>query len=326
MKMLLSTTALVVALGFPAVTLAQESGSEAEAQTQQQGHDMSGFLSERGGSDIHASNLMGHDVHARRAAGNDTSDAQSSGASGARGGMMTMDRSDLDDMDMIGQITEVVLSEDGQVRALVIGVGGFLGMGEHDVAVTMDQVRFITDTDDSSEMYIVTTAGEEQLQNAPAYDRTAMRGDTADRETERTAANAGAGQMVGEETTDRTAAGMDTGNDRDGMDQTALTAPDMTRDGYERVEGNDVSAEMLMDKTVYDVDENEIGTVTDMIINDDGSGTEVIVDFGGFLGMGSSQVAIAFDELTFLMRDDDIRLYVDATKEQIQNRQKRASN
>jgi hypothetical protein len=313
MKMLLSTTALVVTLGFPAFTLAQGAGSETTAQTRQQGHDMSGFMSARGQTDIHASDLMGHDVHARRDAASEMPNAQSSGSSGESDVMMTMNRSDLDDMDMIGQITEIVLSEDGQVRALVIGVGGFLGMGEHDVALTMDQVRFMSDTDDTSEMYIVTTAGEEQLKNAPAYDRSAMRGDAA------------AHGESAAENSDRTAASSDVGTD-DGMDQTALTAPDMTRDGYERVEGNDVSAEMLMGKTVFDVDENEVGTVTDLIINDDGSGTEVIVDFGGFLGMGTSQVAIAFDELTFLMRDDDIRLYVDATKEQIQNRQKRASN
>ena len=48
--------------------------------------------------------------------------------------------------------------------------------------------------------------------------------------------------------------------------------------------------------------------------------TEVIIDFGGFLGMGTSQVSLGFDELTILADEgrSDVRVYVDATKEQIQ--------
>ena len=35
------------------------------------------------------------------------------------------------------------MDKDGKVAAVVIGVGGFLGMGEHDIAVTMDKLKFI---------------------------------------------------------------------------------------------------------------------------------------------------------------------------------------
>ena len=34
----------------------------------------------------------------------------------------------------IGEIMDVLVSTDGKVNALIIGVGGFLGMGEKDVA------------------------------------------------------------------------------------------------------------------------------------------------------------------------------------------------
>lgn len=43
----------------------------------------------------------------------------------------------------IGDINEILLDKDGKVKAVVIGVGGFLGMGEHDVAVTMDKLKFV---------------------------------------------------------------------------------------------------------------------------------------------------------------------------------------
>jgi hypothetical protein len=43
----------------------------------------------------------------------------------------------------LGDINELILGMDGKVHAVVIGVGGFLGMGEHDIAVTMDKLKFI---------------------------------------------------------------------------------------------------------------------------------------------------------------------------------------
>ncbi|MET0503556.1 MAG: PRC-barrel domain-containing protein [Candidatus Binatia bacterium] len=43
----------------------------------------------------------------------------------------------------LGDINELILDADGKVHAVVIGVGGFLGMGEHDIAVTMEKLKFI---------------------------------------------------------------------------------------------------------------------------------------------------------------------------------------
>jgi sporulation protein YlmC with PRC-barrel domain len=45
----------------------------------------------------------------------------------------------------LGDINELILDKDGKVSAIVIGVGGFLGMGEHDIAVTMDKLKFKED-------------------------------------------------------------------------------------------------------------------------------------------------------------------------------------
>src|SRR6187401_2403506 len=43
----------------------------------------------------------------------------------------------------LGDINELILDKDGKVNAVVIGVGGFLGMGEHDIAVTIDKLKFV---------------------------------------------------------------------------------------------------------------------------------------------------------------------------------------
>jgi sporulation protein YlmC with PRC-barrel domain len=43
----------------------------------------------------------------------------------------------------LGDINEIILDNTGKVAAVVIGVGGFLGMGEHDIAVPMDKLKFV---------------------------------------------------------------------------------------------------------------------------------------------------------------------------------------
>lgn len=42
----------------------------------------------------------------------------------------------------IGEINDVLVNEQGQVAAVIIGVGGFLGIGEKDVAVSMGALAF----------------------------------------------------------------------------------------------------------------------------------------------------------------------------------------
>lgn len=43
----------------------------------------------------------------------------------------------------LGEINELIVDKNGKINAVVIGVGGFLGMGEHNIAVTMDKLKFV---------------------------------------------------------------------------------------------------------------------------------------------------------------------------------------
>ena len=308
MKTLLSTTALVIALGLPALVSAQTATDT--ATTTQAGTDMPGFLSMRGEGDIFASELIGRAVYAPRSQTAATTGTDS--ATGTEGmantdgmhSMTTMTEADLDMMDNIGEINEIVLSADGKVRALVIGVGGFLGLGEQDVAVTMDQVAFAADADDAAEMYVVVNTNADMLRTSPAYRRDMMTGTPATDGTMATDAvtdtNAGTGAMA---------------NDR-----TAFVAPKIARDGYNQVAVTDVSAEMLVGKSVYGVNDDSVGKIDDLLVDDTGAISNVIIDFGGFLGMGTSKVSVGYDELTILSdaNQSDVRVYIDATKEQVQ--------
>ena len=45
----------------------------------------------------------------------------------------------------IGDINDVILDKSGKVANVIIGVGGFLGMGEHDVAVAFDKLKWVNE-------------------------------------------------------------------------------------------------------------------------------------------------------------------------------------
>ena len=45
----------------------------------------------------------------------------------------------------VGDISEILLDTSGKITGVIIGVGGFLGLGQHDVLVTMDQLKFVNE-------------------------------------------------------------------------------------------------------------------------------------------------------------------------------------
>jgi sporulation protein YlmC with PRC-barrel domain len=67
----------------------------------------------------------------------------------------------------LGSINDVVLSADGQVDVIVIGVGGFLGIGEKSVGVAFDAIEKSTDADGNVVLVLEATA--EELEAAPAF-------------------------------------------------------------------------------------------------------------------------------------------------------------
>jgi hypothetical protein len=45
----------------------------------------------------------------------------------------------------LGDINEIILDKDGKVLGYVVGVGGFLGMGEHDILVEPGKIKFVNE-------------------------------------------------------------------------------------------------------------------------------------------------------------------------------------
>ncbi len=70
----------------------------------------------------------------------------------------------------IGEIEDLLLNQSGQIEAAMVGVGGFLGAGEKDVAVTFNAIK-PTKKDDKTYLTLDTT--KDALKNSPGfkYDR-----------------------------------------------------------------------------------------------------------------------------------------------------------
>ena len=50
-----------------------------------------------------------------------------------------------DKNESIGSINDLLADKDGKIKAVVIGVGGFLGVGEHLVAIPYEKVKFVSE-------------------------------------------------------------------------------------------------------------------------------------------------------------------------------------
>jgi sporulation protein YlmC with PRC-barrel domain len=76
----------------------------------------------------------------------------------------------------LGDISEILLDKSGKVQGVVIGVGGFLGMGQHDIKVEMSKLKFVdepvrtssTSSSSTSTSGSSTTTGATRSSNTPS--------------------------------------------------------------------------------------------------------------------------------------------------------------
>lgn len=267
MKRLMMTTALVMAIAIPVVATA-DSSSQASNQTNStfQAQKMDGEM-----MDMKASDLIGLDLYIP---GKDK-DANASA----------------DELDTapakwkkVGEINDVIIGKDGNVEDVLVDAGGFLGMGENQIRVPLDQIRFETKSD--GEEYRAIYDG----------DRAALSGsDRYDAEKSKSA-----GETLGA----KSLKGMD-----DQADQKA-----------QPVKLADVTADELTGKTVYDSKNDWVGEISDVQLGDNGDVKALIMDIGGFLGMGEHTVAVPMDKVELRRVDgDDVRAYVLMSEEQLKN-------
>ena len=69
----------------------------------------------------------------------------------------------------IGNVNDVLIANDGKIDAVVIGVGGFLGVGEKDVAVSFDALNITRMPNSNSIDKITVSYSKDELKNAPKF-------------------------------------------------------------------------------------------------------------------------------------------------------------
>jgi PRC-barrel domain len=73
----------------------------------------------------------------------------------------------------VGEVKELLIDGDGRVLAAVVGVGGFLGLGERDVAISYQAFRMTRNADGKARLVVDMT--KQSLERAPEYKAAALR-------------------------------------------------------------------------------------------------------------------------------------------------------
>jgi sporulation protein YlmC with PRC-barrel domain len=202
----------------------------------------------------------------------------------------------------LGQVSDLLLQETGDAQALLIDVGGFLGIGQREVAIPVEQVQ--VEQVDEDQIRIIVAMTQEELEQAPEFDRETAMAERQPQMAEREAEPGVAEQQPGTEP--------GVAEERP-VERQAARAPGVAPG----VTG--LSADELMGADVIGADNENIGNVGDVIFGQDGRIRAVVVDVGGFLGLGARNVAVEFESIQ-LQREQDgsLTLFVNATQEQLE--------
>ncbi|WP_206612749.1 PRC-barrel domain-containing protein [Paenirhodobacter populi] len=88
--------------------------------------------------------------------------------------------------------------------------------------------------------------------------------------------------------------------------------------GYSLSEKGTVTGDQLKGVGLYSSSDEEIGKIADVELGVDGAATNIIVDVGGFLGIGAKPVALDLSEIAVYKHENgDLRAYTHLTKEQL---------
>jgi sporulation protein YlmC with PRC-barrel domain len=249
-----------------------------------------------------------------------------------------------DDAENIGDVNDIVIGPDGNIQAVVVGVGGFLGIGEKDVAVDFAQLDW---AERDGDRWLVAPMTKEQLESQAAFDRSAFEPEqpVASSETppaggvapatDTTAAApaepapdataeapANTTQPVPETTAqapEATApAAPDTTAEAPAASTDTTTTAAIDKSTLKELPAADIRAEEMVGTTVYGANDERVGEIGDVALAADGKIDAYIIDVGGFLGVGEKEVAVGSDNLAFMTDADGNKyLYTSFTKEQL---------
>lgn len=213
-----------------------------------------------------------------------------------------------DDAESIGKVSDVVLDEAGKAQSVVIGVGGFLGIGDKKVAYDFSKLQW---AEKNGDRWLVAETSKEALTALPEFDPKPYEPASASTTPSDATTPPADTAMPAENTApdDSTASVQ--------ADPAAPTAtaetPAMTADGN--------LASQIIGENVYNGtgdDAQKIGDVNDIVLTNDGQAKSLVIGVGGFLGMGQKSVAFDYGKAQWASKGNDRWLVVEGSKEQLQ--------
>ena len=193
----------------------------------------------------------------------------------------------------LGDIETLVVAEDGTIEHVVLGVGGFLGIGEKEVAVPWDRFTVVPEED-----RLVADLSREELEALPEFDwpedyqegtlispQPTTTVDTS-QQTASTETTTEEAAEEAEETTSEQTAETTTTEETDAAEAEAELQP---LDSM--LAGDLIGAQLVA------ADGQEIGDVDDVVIGKDGTAQGVVTEIGGFLGIDEKHVMISWSDV-----------------------------
>jgi len=72
-------------------------------------------------------------------------------------------------------------------------------------------------------------------------------------------------------------------------------------------------------QSVYDLSNNKVGEIVDLLLMPDGKISLLVLRAGGFLGLGEKDVAVPFDAVQHTVKDGNVHLTLDTTEEAVKS-------
>ncbi|ADV10600.1 PRC-barrel domain-containing protein [Mesorhizobium ciceri] len=219
-----------------------------------------------------------------------------------------------DDAQNIGDVNDIVLTKDGKAQYLVIGVGGFLGLGAKNVTYDFSKAQW---AEKNGDRWLVAQTTKEELQAQPDFNRKAYDPAPATTASNAPAAVAPAAAPAVAPSDKTAQAPAPTTPDASAPDQTKTAAIDKST--LTEMPVGEIRADDLKGTTVYGANDAKVGEIGDVVLAPDKKADAVIVDVGGFLGIGEKEVAVGMDNLKFMTdKAGNKYLYTTFTKEQLE--------
>ncbi|KQU74438.1 photosystem reaction center subunit H [Aminobacter sp. DSM 101952] len=92
----------------------------------------------------------------------------------------------------------------------------------------------------------------------------------------------------------------------------------MNHKNHVRLTEAELTPDLLAEATIYGPDDEDIGSVSH--VHGSGSMAQVIIDVGGFLGIGAKPVAVPLSQLDFMRNEDgEVHAVTSWTKDQLKD-------